>query len=131
MSSGMELFKQHIAARNVSVDLFTEAAEKIKKSIIQGKTGTQGRSLVKLDGTVYRFKLANKEMKIDGKDEALKVLSNLILAAHDESDAEFRVFIQREYPPESAKPKSERQSRTQAAEVHTDVLRFDLKNRPA
>lgn len=106
MANGLELLERYIEQKNEAVEAFITDANRIKKAIEKGTV--KGRSPVKLEGdTFYKFTLVGRPMKIDGKDNALQHIGELISAAYDENDTEFRAVIEEAYgsPVEEEQPK--------------------------
>lgn len=96
MANGLELLERHVKRRNPALEAFFADADRIKKAI--EKDRVRGRSPVKLEGdSVYNFTLANREISIHGKDEALQLIADLKREAYDESDTEFRAAIEEAY----------------------------------
>jgi hypothetical protein len=96
MANGLELLERHVKRRNPALEAFLADADKIKRAI--EKDRVRGRSPVKLEGeTAYNFTLENREISINGKDEALQYLAELTREAYDENDSDFRGAIEEAY----------------------------------
>lgn len=104
MANGVQLFERFIEQRNEAVDAFIVDADRIKKAI--EKDRVRGRSPVKLEAdTFYKFQLLGHPVKIDGKERALQHLSELVSAAYDENDHDFRAMIEKAYSVPVIEPK--------------------------
>lgn len=104
MANGLELLERHVKRRNPALEAFFADADRIKKAI--EKDRVRGRSPVKLEGeTVYNFTLANREISINGKDEALQLIADLKREAYDENDTDFRAAIEEAYGEPVVEPK--------------------------
>ncbi|AEG09291.1 hypothetical protein I7F13_04965 [Sinorhizobium meliloti] len=98
MANGLELLAPYNEPpKNEAVEKFIAYLKNIKQAVADpNKTGGRGNWSYKLEGDTYQVKLLG-QIRYVPKDKLAKLMDDLILAARDEKDTEFRAMIA-EYP---------------------------------
>ncbi|MFD1326762.1 hypothetical protein [Mycoplana ramosa] len=131
MAGFLKFAEKYAVKENKAVEAFRSALTKQSEAFEKGEVNR--RSWVKPDGSSFVVKLG----KLDGtyviptKQEVTAFLTGAANASRD--DSEFIALIESVYGEplgEEPKPRRGRKPKAQAAEVHTDVIRLNLKSAP-